>query len=127
MAEISYVATRELVSGSPQLIVTDLVRCDRNQQSEGKEHKAISGFTESVLYRIENEWQITSLPFDPAELPYWREFAASCANGEYFSLDISDIAGGPAAPLTCQLKRNSYKETRYEHFWFQVSFTAVEA
>ncbi|MBN8431803.1 hypothetical protein JF535_13175 [Microbulbifer salipaludis] len=127
MAEISYTATRELVSGSPEQIITDLVKCDRTHRSEGKDHTALSGFTESVFYRIENEWQITSLPFDPDQLPYWREFAASCANGEYFTLDISDIAGGASAPLTCQLKRNSFKESRYEHFWFQVSFTAVEA
>lgn len=127
MADISYTATREIVSGSPEVITTHLVQCEPKQKAEGKEHKALSGYTESVLHHLENEWHITSLPFDPEELPYWREFSSSCANGEAFTLDISDIPGGRDAPFSCRLKRNSFKLKRYEHLWFQAFFIAVEA
>ncbi|MEW5251788.1 hypothetical protein [Microbulbifer discodermiae] len=127
MASITYTATRELVSSSPQLIITDLVKCGRVQRSEGREHTALGGYTESVLFRIDSEWHITAKAFAPDQLPYWREFAASCGNGELFTLDLSDIAGGSSGPFGARLKRNSYKESRYEHFWFQASFIAVEA
>ncbi|MFS1524757.1 hypothetical protein ACL7TT_11675 [Microbulbifer sp. 2304DJ12-6] len=126
MAEIRYTATREHVSGSPELITTNLMHCERECRTEGKEHIALSGYTESTLYRIDTEWKITTAPFDPDQLPYWREFGASCANGETFELDISDITGGHSTPFFCRLKRNSYKENRHEHFWFQIALIAVE-
>lgn len=127
MADISYTSTRELVGGSPGLIEFNLVKCDRNARSVGKTHVSLSGVTESVLHRRDIEWSITVLPFEPVQLPFWREFEASCANGEEFILDLTGTTGMPATPFVCTLKRDSFGDSRYEHFWYQVSFIAVEA
>ena len=127
MADISYTPTRELVPASPGLITCNLKSLERGTRSVGKTHTALSGTSESVLQRIEVEWSISVQPFDSSALLYWREFEASCANGEEFTLDLSDITGGPTVPFVAKLKRDSFKESRHEHFWFHVSFTAVEA
>lgn len=126
MPSITYTPTRELVSGSTGVLNFQLTKCDRTQKSIGKEHTSLSGYTESVLYRIENEWNLTVAPFDNSELPYWREFAASCANGESFELDLTGVPGGFSGVKNFRLKRNSYKESRVLVTDFSVSFTAVE-
>lgn len=126
MADFSYTPTRELVDGSPGLITSHLTACDRKKKTVGQTHTALSGASESVLQRIETEWSIASRPFDVVDLEYWREFGASCANGEEFIADLSDISGAPVAPFVGRLKRDSFQDSRYESLWFQVKFTIIE-
>ncbi|MCO1337135.1 hypothetical protein MO867_22690, partial [Microbulbifer sp. OS29] len=101
-------------------------KCNRTPKPVGKEHVALSGNTESVLYRREIEWQISVSPFSEQQLQYWREFEASCTNGEAYELDTSDLPGGQAITV-CRLKRSSFREMRYGAYEFYVSFTAIEA
>ncbi|MEX2964204.1 hypothetical protein [Microbulbifer sp. TYP-18] len=50
---------------------------------EGKEHKALSGYTEHTVYRIEREYQCQAAPIklSAAGLAVWDSFAASCGAG----------------------------------------------
>ncbi|MFA0813364.1 hypothetical protein [Microbulbifer epialgicus] len=125
MPNIKYTATRELVDGSTGSISFSVTRCTRVPKSTGKEHTALSGNTESVLYRRDIEWQISTSPFFENQLQLWREFEASCANGETFELDTSDIPGGRDTTV-CRLKRNGFREMRQGAFEFYVTFTAIE-
>ncbi|WP_444946450.1 hypothetical protein ACJJIP_06505 [Microbulbifer sp. VTAC004] len=125
MPSISYTPTRELVDGSSGSLSFTATRCNRTPKSTGKEHTALSGNTESVLYRRDIEWQISVSPFFENQLQLWREFEASCANGEAFELDTSDIPGGRETAV-CRLKRNGFREMRQGAFEFYVTFTAIE-
>ncbi|WP_444958215.1 hypothetical protein [Microbulbifer sp. ZKSA002] len=125
MPSINYTPTRDLVDSSPGSISFAVTKCDRTSKPVGKEHAALSGNTESILYRRDIEWQLTVSPFSEEQLQYWREFEASCTNGETFELDTSDIPGGKASSVF-RLKRNSFHEMRYGACEFYVSFTAIE-
>ncbi|WP_444941253.1 hypothetical protein ACJJI3_01540 [Microbulbifer sp. ZKSA004] len=126
MPNVNYTPTRDLVGGSLGSITFSVTRCDRAPKSVGKEHTSLSGNTESVLFRRDIEWQITISPFSDEQLQYWREFEASCTNGEIFELDTSDIPGGKANS-SFRLKRNSFRERRHGPLDHYVSFTAIEA
>ncbi|WP_299948771.1 hypothetical protein [uncultured Microbulbifer sp.] len=95
---------------------------------EGREHRALSGATETTVYRIEREYPCRTAPItlSPAGLAVWDAFAASCGAGEFFTFDPFGTEAAPDTPGTVQLKFGSFKQQRQPAWRFVFSFTIVE-
>ena len=124
---IEFFPTR-LVTGGNGKLAGDLQQYDVDDAPEGKEHKALSGFTEHTVYRLERTANCRTVPLrlSDAELAAWREFAASCAFGEFFTFDALGSEAAPDDPQTVQLKFKSFKEKRLPGRLFEFSFTTVQ-
>lgn len=123
---IQYTPTR-LITGNGGKLEADLQRYDIEDKYEGKEHRALSGRTEHTIYRIDRYYKCKTVPLklNDDELAKWREFAASCAFGEFFTFDPLGWELSPDNPMSVQLKMNTFKETRQPGRIFTFSFTAV--
>jgi len=124
VANIVYTPTREIVGGGGS-ITTEIEQWDRIDKWHGTEHVSLDGTTVSTLHRLETSYQVTCEPQDASQIAYFREFAASCANGETFTLDAQGIPDAPAGAITYRLKKNSYKEARTGTH-LQPSFTIIK-
>ncbi|WP_406828113.1 hypothetical protein [Microbulbifer sp. ARAS458-1] len=124
---IEFVPTR-LVTGGNGKLHADLQQYDVDDKPEGKEHTALSGFRETTAYRLERLSICRTVPLklSDAELAAWREFAASCAFGEYFTFDALGTEAAPDDPQTVQLKFKSFKEKRLPGRFFEFSFTTLQ-
>ncbi|GAB2507089.1 hypothetical protein [Microbulbifer agarilyticus] len=124
---IEFVPTR-LTTGGAGKLHADLQQYDVDDQPEGKEHVALSGFRETTAYRLERVAVCRTVPLQltPAQLAEWREFAASVAFGEYFTLDALGTEAAPDDPQTVQLKFKSFKEKRLPGRFFEFSFTTLQ-
>jgi len=111
MATITYTPSREVVGGGGS-IVCDVEQWDRSSKPVGKEFTSLNGTTVHTLDRIETEINISCEPQDASGIAYFREFAASCANGETFTINANGVPGAPTVTTTYRLKRGSYKESR---------------
>ncbi|WKD48401.1 hypothetical protein [Microbulbifer spongiae] len=124
---ITFIPTR-LVTGGDGKLEIGLQQYDSHDQAEGKEHKALSGYTEHTAYRIERHSICRTLPvrLTRAQLDQWREFAASCAFGEFFTFDALGTEAAPDNPQTVQLKFKSFKEKRLPGQLFEFGFTTIQ-
>ena len=124
---IDYTATRELVGSGADEIDTDAGQIDRSQKRFGSESVSLSGVgREYQLDRLEFTWTVTTIPVPVTDLPRWREFAASVANGETFSFDPYGSKASPDNVLTVSLVDGSYQENRFSSTYMQISFAAIE-
>lgn len=125
---IDYTATRELVGSGLDEIECDFsVGGDRVQKRIGGESTSMSGVgREFQLERLEYTWTFSTVPIAIADLPRWREFAASVANGETFTIDIDGTKAAPDNPITVSMKDGSYKENRAYKGYLIFSFTVLE-
>lgn len=125
---IDYTATRELVGSGADNIDCDAQRANRSIKKFGGESVSLDGTTRhSVLHRLENTWDIETVPITVADLPRWREFAASVANGETFTIDIFGTSASPDDPITVTMQENSFKENRFSKLYMTFSFIVIEA
>lgn len=124
---IEFTPTR-LVTGGAGKLAGDLQQYDENLDPEGKQHTALSGFTEDVVFRLERTASCRTAPLQlsDAALAEWREFGASCAFGEFFTFDALGSEAAPDNPQLVQLKRGSFKEKRLPGRLFEFTFTTVQ-
>lgn len=124
---IEYTATRELVGSGDAEIEVAVSNINRMMQVEGSESVSISGESrESQLDRLEFRWPIVTVPVHIDNLPRWREFAASVANGETFTFDAHGTEASADNPITASMIRGSFKESRIGGPYVQFSFEVLE-
>lgn len=124
---IQYTPTR-IITGSGGKLECDVQQYSVTDSPEGKEHTALSGRTEHTVYRIDRLHKLKTVPLmlSDSELAVWREFGASCAFGEFFTLDPLGTEAAPDSPVTVRMKMKTFKENRMAGRFFTFSFTAVE-
>lgn len=124
---IQYTATRQLVGSGSAEIETDTQAQERLQIEESEESVSMSGVgRESQLDRLDFEWQFTTIPVPEADLPRWREFAASVANGETFTIDIDGTQAAPVSVISASYVKGSYRENRFSKAYLTISFRILE-
>lgn len=122
MITITYTPTRKIV-GDGGTIIIDVEKFDSIGGPEfvGKRFKSLDGTVVSSLDRFDEKYSIETVAFDPSELVYWRELAASTINYEEFSINPSGIPGIANGAQDYRMIENTYKETRVSNM-FKVSF-----
>ena len=100
---------------------------DRKPIIKARESRALSGATETVLERIDYEYTFATVPpQDSALQAKFREFMASVAGGETFTIDPLGTEATPDNPITVQLIPNTYSERREAVLYFSYLFRARE-
>lgn len=113
MISISYTATRRIpAAGAGGTLLAAVESFDYVPKSYGVTHVSLNRTYVNTFHAREESYRVTVEPQDTDEIEYFREFEASCCNGETFTVDASGIPGAPDVIMTCILKNNSYKEKR---------------
>lgn len=123
---IDYTATRETVGSGDDEIETSGT-ATRVPLEETSESVSMSGVgREYQLDRLEHKWSIQTIPVPLADLPRWREFAASVVAGELFTIDIWGTKASPDDPISVSYIKGTFRETRLFHTHMQFSFEVLE-
>ena len=124
---IDYTATRELVGSGLDEIDTDCSEANRIALEATSESVSMSGVGREVQFdRLEHKWAITTVPIAVADLPRWREFAASVVAGETFTLDVFGSKAVPDNAVSVSYIKKSFKENRFSSLYMTFSFEALE-
>lgn len=70
------------------------------------------GRAESILLRQERSWMLRTLPLAAAAQAQWREFLASVAASEEFTLDPLGTLASPVAPFQAELLTSTHAPKR---------------
>ncbi len=125
---IQYAPLRQLVggSGSNGKLEFEASRFDESYKDQGNTATAISGKSETTLLRIDYTSMVDSGPVPIVDESKWREFHASVAAGEQFTLDAFGTEASPVAPKPVKLQQKSFKKTRLSPQYLSYSFTVIE-
>lgn len=124
---IQYTPTREIAGGPGEISATTQPGTEPTLDPVGEESVSLSGVgRESVLHRLERQWQVNAGPEDLTTEAKWREFYASTANGETFTIDLFGTQASPVNPITVSMVRKSAKESRPWPLQKQYNFRVVE-
>lgn len=89
MPSLTYTATRKIISGhvedDPYTLDFDAQDVNPSDSTLKTTSISLGGLQETTLTRIEDYWQITTVPL--TEYDAWQEFLYSVAAGEYFDFD----------------------------------------
>lgn len=122
---ITYTPTRKLAAGSTGQIDFAVSVMDPRMRAESEEHVSLSGKRQTTALRLEEMWSITTVCEDADTIDFWREFAASCAFREEFTLRFENLPEYPTpVDRTVTLKKNSFREQRLGIDKFKITFTA---
>lgn len=123
---IDYTPTRRLVSGSSGELHSDAQNVDYNAKELSTQKVSVGGSRVTTLHRIDDEISITSGYIPIADRDLWKEFHASVAAGEVFTLDAEGSKSAPLDAVTVKLKSGSFKFKREAAQYFTVSFKVYE-
>jgi hypothetical protein len=123
---IDYTPKRKLVNGSSGELHSDAQDVNRESKDIANQKQSLAGNLVTTLTRIEDTITIKSGWIDTSEMPLWKEFHASVAGGESFTLDPEGVKAVPNDPITAKLKTGSFKFKRESAQYFTVSFKVFE-
>lgn len=132
MAAIIYTARRSLAPGHEDGEVYELElpmsAIDLSDDTDSKEHTALSGITETVWNRIDETWRFTTVPMDAATTAQLREFLNSHISGEPFTIDPYGTLSQPDDPFTAELVSRKHALRRFGALMmYQISFEVRRA
>lgn len=118
MADITYTPKREIITGGG-VISIDLEEFLLDIDGMFDRHLPLGGGAgENVFKRLDKTYQLRTTPIYYDQLPLFREWEASCAAGELFTLDPW---GNATTPGNFQLVANTYQEQKNNNFYYQIS------
>jgi hypothetical protein len=129
---ILYTAKRRLsgghVAGVNYSLEVAMAAIDREEKSERTKHRSLDGAPETWLLRIDIFWHYATGDFDSSDprLAQLREFLASVAAGELFTVDPYGTVDDPVEPLLCELESTGYREVRQGTRFLSLSFSVRE-
>lgn len=130
MSAIIYTAKRYLAPGhtaNTQYSIDVGMRTinDDEEKHHRKQHRSLSGLTETWLHRIDRYISFQTVPLYEGHSLYFdmREFLSSVAGGETFTVDPWGTVAAPNNPITCLLDGVSPAQRadtlRYKMFSFK--------
>lgn len=132
MTQVTYTASRELVSGHTAGLsyYIDIPTESLSPIFDGKknQHVALNGATEVIEYSAFRKWQITTQPLlrNSATYNAFKEFLNSCRVGEAFSFDAYGTYAAPVSVVSAILE-GYWTETRENGSgYFKFSFELRE-
>lgn len=127
MTAIVYTARRFLAPGhevgEEYTLDVPMSAIDPSDDTDSKEHVALSGNSETVWNRIDELWRFTTIPMDGSTLAQLREFLNSHISGEPFTIDPYGTTEQPDAPFSAVLVSRKHAPRRFGHgMLYQMSF-----
>lgn len=124
---IDYTATRDLVGSGLDELDFDAEVINQVRDEKTYESVSLSGVgRESQLDRIDKKWTIQTVPIPVADIPRWREFASSVANGELFTIDLFGTKAAPDNPISASYVPKTFKESRSFKQYITFTFDVIE-
>ena len=126
MAVITYIAARSLVAGhtagDEYAIEIPFSRWDRVAKREAETIRTLSGNSFTRLHRIDTSYDAGTVPVDDTALiNQMREFLASVAGGEEFTVDPLGTIAAPDQEFAVEIEGDP-TESRQQNFWFSFQF-----
>lgn len=103
-------------------IDTNIQKHDPIYKVESDELISLSGKQETTFHRFEDQFVIMSTPSEESTWRLWREFGASVAAGETFTIDPFGTKDTPDDPIQVKMIRNTFKEVRLNNRFKNFSF-----
>jgi hypothetical protein len=129
---IDYTATRELYGSGQDELEFDIQTGKRKPIEDATESASMSKVNRETQFNsLEHKWLIRTVPqlranSGVADLPRFREFAASVAGGETFTFDVWGTEASPDNAITGSYIKGSYDEVRVGPNHYQFAFEILE-
>lgn len=117
MTAVTYTAKRSIASdhiaGASYGLDFNAGQLDRGTTTRRRRATSLSGASETLIYRQDVVWTVTTTRLSESAIVYMREFLDSVAAGEVFTFDPYGSTSAPDAPVTAVLESDGYKEARH--------------
>lgn len=124
---IDYTATRDLVGSGLDELDFDAEVINQVRDEKTSESVSLSGAVREYQFdRIDKKWTIQTVPISIADIPRWREFASSVANGELFTIDLFGTKAAPDNPISASYVKGTFKESRAYKQYITFAFDVLE-
>ena len=119
MSAFNYTARRNLITGHTAGLAYDVesemqVLAPASKEN-AKTHVSLDGSSETLLHRVEDTWQLTTVPLSDladSDFEKFKEFLTSVMGGEQFTFDAYGTVASPDNVQNSKYIAGSYKPQR---------------